>query len=228
MLKYFCYLVIVMNKKKLDIIYEDKYIIAVNKPTKLLTVSTLKEKEKTLFHEVSLYVKKKHKSNKVFIVHRLDKDTSGIVIFAKDIDTKNILQDEWNKYAQERKYIALLKGKITPNKKELRNRLSETKTNLVYIDDDNKKAKVAITKYELIKYVGNNSLVDIEILTGKKNQIRVQLANYGYPVIGDYKYNKNKTFYNRLMLHASRITLIHPITKEVLTLDARLPKEFNM
>lgn len=216
-----------MLKKKIDIIYEDKYLIAVNKPSKLLTIASNKEREKTLYHEVSEYVKKKHKSNKIFIVHRLDKDTSGIVVFAKDQNTKNLLQDNWDLYAKKREYIALLSGKVKPVKGTLKNKLVETKTNLVYVDEKNKMGKLAITKYELIKYTANNSLVNIEILTGRKNQIRVQLSNIGFPIVGDIKYGMKKSFYNRLMLHASKLTIIHPLTKEVLTLEARVPKEFK-
>ena len=124
-----------MMKKKMDIIYEDKYLLVVNKPTKLLTVATAKEKENTLYHEASMYVKKKHKSNKIFIVHRLDKDTSGVVVFAKDEKIKKLLQDNWDKYAINREYIALVKGHIKPEKNTLKNKLVETKTNMVYVDD---------------------------------------------------------------------------------------------
>ena len=227
MVKYTCYLVMVMKTKKLDIIYEDKYLLVINKPTKLLTVSTDKEKEHTLFHEASLYVKKKHKSNKVFIVHRLDKDTSGVVIFAKDEKTKRLLQENWNKYATKREYIGLVKGKISPKTNTLKNKLVETKTNQVFVDDNCKYGKTAITKYELIKYVGENSLINIEIFTGRKNQIRAQLDNYGYPIIGDMKYKKNKSFYNRLMLHASKLEVINPYNKELMIFESSLPKEFK-
>ena len=216
-----------MLKKKLDIIYEDKYIIAINKPSKLLTIASNKEKETTLYHEVSKYEKKKHKSNKIFIVHRLDKDTSGIVLFAKSEDIKKKLQDNWDKVAVKREYIALVNGKVKDKSKTLNNKLVETKTNLVYVDDNSKFGKIAITKYNLIKYVNNNSLLDIEILTGRKNQIRVQLANIGHPIVGDIKYGLKKSFYNRLMLHASKLVIIHPVTNETLLLESRLPKEFK-
>lgn len=216
-----------MLKKKLDIIYEDKYIIAINKPSKLLTIASNKEKEKTLYHEVSEYEKKKHKSNKIFIVHRLDKDTSGIVLFAKSEDIKKKLQDNWDKVAVKREYIALVNGKVRDKSKTLNNKLVETKTNLVYVDDNSKFGKIAITKYNLIKYVNNNSLLDIEILTGRKNQIRVQLANIGHPIVGDIKYGLKKSFYNRLMLHASKLVIIHPVTNETLLLESGLPKEFK-
>lgn len=221
------YLVIYMMMKKMDIIYEDKYLLVVNKPTKLLCIATSKEIENTLYHEASLYVKKKHKSNKIFIVHRLDKDTSGVVVFAKDEKTKKLLQDNWDKYAVNREYIALVKGHIKPEKNTLKNKLVETKTNMVYVDDKSKLGKHAVTKYEVINYKGNDSLIKINILTGRKNQIRVQLDYIGYPIIGDTKYGKNKSFYNRLMLHANKLELIHPVTSEKLELIARNPKEFN-
>lgn len=216
-----------MMKKKMDIIYEDKYLLVVNKPTKLLTVATAKEKENTLYHEASMYVKKKHKSNKIFIVHRLDKDTSGVVVFAKDEKIKKLLQDNWDKYAINREYIALVKGHIKPEKNTLKNKLVETKTNMVFVDDKSKFGKVAITKYEVINFKDNNSLIKINILTGRKNQIRVQLDYIGYPIVGDNKYGKNKSFYNRLMLHANKLELINPITNEKLELIARIPKEFK-
>lgn len=216
-----------MINKKMDIVYEDKYLLIINKPAKLLTVATDKEKEKTLFHEASTYVKKKHKSNKIFIVNRLDKDTSGIVVFAKDENAKKLLQNNWDKCAIKREYIALVKGIVNPKKDTLKNKLVETKTNLVYIDEKSKEGKLAITKYEFIKEVSGNSLINIEILTGRKNQIRVQLNNINHPVVGDMKYGKNKSFYNRLMLHANKLTLINPVTNEKLELSARVPKEFQ-
>ena len=120
-----------MVNKKMDIVYEDKYLLIINKPTKLLTVATDKEKEKTLYHEASMYVKKKHKSNKIFIVNRLDKDTSGIVVFAKDEKTKIMLQNNWDRFAIKREYIALVKGIINPKTNTLKNKLVETLLNIV-------------------------------------------------------------------------------------------------
>lgn len=216
-----------MINKKMDIVYEDKYLLVVNKPSKLLTVATDKEKEKTLYHEASIYVKKKHKSNKIFIVNRLDKDTSGIVVFAKDEKTKIMLQNNWDRFAVKREYIALVKGNINPKTNTLKNKLVEAKTNLVYIDEKSKEGKLAITKYNFIKKVNSDSLISIEILTGRKNQIRVQLNNINHPIVGDMKYGKNKSFYNRLMLHANKLILINPNNNEKLELSAKLPKEFN-
>ena len=137
-----------MKSKKLDIIYEDKYIIVINKPSHLLTVSTDNEKEKTLFHEVLVYEKRKNKSNKVFIVHRLDKDTSGLVLFAKDEKTKFKLQNNWDKEAK-RGYVAVVHGK-TKDKERLESYLSETKTLMVYSTPNKNIGKLAIAEYEKI------------------------------------------------------------------------------
>jgi len=215
-----------MTMKKLDIIYEDKYLIAVNKPAKLLSIASNKEKEKTLYHEVSLYVKKKHKSNKIFIVHRLDFDTSGVIVFAKDEKIKTILQSNWENKDVTREYLALVKGKIKPIKATLKNKLFEDKTHMVYVNEHHKDAKLAITSYELVGNFNDYSLVKIKIETGRKNQIRVQLNHIGYPIVGDSKYGKVKSQYNRLMLHASKLIFTHPITKEKLELIAKIPKEF--
>lgn len=147
--------------KKLDIIYEDKFILAVNKPHNLLTISTEKEKDKTLYHEVLTYIKKKNQ--KIFIVHRLDKDTSGIVLFAKNEKIKKSLQDNWSNV--QRYYVALVEGKITA-KGEIKSYLKETKTLLTY---SAKEGKFAHTKYEPIMISNKCTLLNIQILTGRKN-----------------------------------------------------------
>ena len=130
-----------MTKKKLKILYEDKYLIIINKPSGLLTIATTKEKEKTLYHQVYEYLKQKNKNNKVFIVHRLDKDTSGIVVFAKDIQSKAFLQNNWDKF--KRKYVAVVHGH-TKEKDILKNYLMETKTHLTYIVNDKKGLRTKI------------------------------------------------------------------------------------
>ena len=186
------------NKAKdFKIIYEDNNIIVVDKPYNLLTISN--GKEISLYNLVSEYVKKINKKNKIFIVHRLDKDTSGLVVFAKNIKTKNYLQDNWNKV--ERRYKAIVSG-ITKDSDILKNYLKENKNHYVYVS---KTGDLAITEYKKIKDINNNSLLDINIKTGKKNQIRVQLSNIGHPILGDRKYGINN--YKRLCLHAYKLVL---------------------
>ena len=208
--------------KDIDIIYEDSNLIVVNKPSGLLTIATEKEKEHTLYNLVSSYVKENNKNNKIFIVHRLDKDTSGVVVFAKNEKIKNDLQNNWNKIAT-RKYIAIVHGK-TKDKGSIEVSIKESKDGShSFIANGGDKA---ITKYELLASNDEYSYVDIDILTGKKNQIRVSFAHIGCPLYGDKKYGI-KDDSKRLMLHAYKLDLINPIDNKKMTFVAKTPKEFN-
>ena len=211
-----------MRSDRIKILYEDKSIIVVSKPSNLLTISTTNEKDRTMFHKVLEYERKKNKNNKVFIVHRLDKDTSGILVFAKNEKVKKILQNNWNDV--KRYYIAIVEG--VPSKKQdtIKSYLKETKTLMTY--SNNKDGKLAITKYNVLKSNKKYSLLDIEILTGRKNQIRVHMQDIGHPIIGDKKYSAATNPINRLGLHAYKITLKHPITSEEMTFEDKIPKEF--
>lgn len=205
--------------KKMDIIYEDKNLLVINKPSKLLTISDGKS-DYTLYSMAYDYIKKQHKSNKIFIVHRLDRDTSGIVVFAKDEKTKMYLQNNWNEITK-REYIAILDG-ILPNKKGiLKDYLYEDKNHFVHVSKD-KKGDLAITEYEVLKYTDNNTTVSINIKTGKKNQIRVSFANIGYPILGDKKYGNKNT---RLYLHANRLSF--RLNNKDFAFEAKLPIEYN-
>lgn len=207
-----------MKKEKLDILYEDKFLVAVNKKSGLLTIANDKEKEKTLYHEVREYLRKKN--NKVFIIHRLDKDTSGIVIFAKSEKVKKIMQNNWTDV--KRNYLALVHGILKNKKGTIKNYLKETKTLYVY-NSKEKTKDYAITEYEVINEYNNISLLSINILTGKKNQIRVALSSINHPILGDRKYGKKDGMRN-LCLHANRLEFIHPVTKKVIILDSKVPK----
>ena len=207
--------------KKLDIIYEDKELLVVNKPSKLLTISDGKT-DHTLYSMAREYVKKQHKSNKIFIVHRLDRDTSGIVVFAKNETIKKYLQDNWNKITN-REYIAILEGKLNTKKGVIKEYLLEDKTHRVYASK-NKRGEYAETSYEVINYTINNTVVKINIKTGKKNQIRVGLSNLGYPIVGDRKYGSVTNPLKRLGLHASKLDI--KINNKEFNFEAFIPKEF--
>ncbi len=207
--------------KKLDIIYEDKKIIVINKPSKMLCISDGRTNN-TLYSEVYDYVKKKHKNNKIFIVHRLDKDTSGVVIFAKDPITKKYLQDNWNKITK-REYIAILEGKLKEKKGTIKEYLLEDKTHKVYRSLNNK-GEYAETSYVVMNCTNHNTVVAILIKTGKKNQIRVAFQDLHHPIVGDKKYSAKTNPINRLGLHASKITLKMP--DKTLEFIAKNPKEF--
>lgn len=213
-----------MKKDKLDIVYEDKWLIIINKPSHLLTIGTDSEKEKTLFHKVIMYEKRKNKNNKVFVVHRLDKDTSGLVIFAKNQYIKNKLQNNWEKV--NRGYVAIVNGK-TKDKDTLKSYLMETKTLYVYSTQDKKNGKLAITEYEKQAENKKLTLLKIKLKTGRKNQIRVQLNDNGNPIVGDKKYGNIKFDpLRRLCLDANFLDFIHPVTRKRILIEKDVPKEF--
>ena len=196
-----------MKKKKMDIIYEDKELLVINKPSGLLTIATEKENHKTLYHEAREYIKKQNPKNKIFIVHRLDKDTSGIVLFAKSEKMKKYLQNNWNDLVKTREYVAIVEGNIKQQQECLKYYLKENKRLHVYVTND-KTGELAITKFSALSKTKAYSLLKVNIETGKKNQIRASLNEYGYPIIGDKKYNSKKNLLGRLGLHASFLEIV--------------------
>lgn len=206
----------------IDIIYEDESYLVVNKPSGMLTIATEKEKNRTLYHQVREYVKSKNKHNKIFIVHRLDKETCGLVLFSKDETLKLKLQENWENIAIHREYTAVVKGIMTKKKDRLVSYLKENQANMVFSSKD-KSGKLAITNYE-VKKENQNSLLKILIETGRKNQIRVQLNDIGHPIIGDIKYGNIKA--KKLLLCANRLDIKDPRTKKVLSFEINTPREF--
>lgn len=212
-----------MKKNRISILYEDKEILIVEKKAGLLCVSTEKEKEKTLFHQVYLYIKQKNKHNKIFIVNRLDRDTSGIVVFAKEERTKFALQNNWNEYAKVREYTALVEGVFQKKKGR---KISFLKENSAYKTYSAKEGKKAITDYEVWMENESYSLLKISILTGRKNQIRVHMQELHAPIVGDFKYGAKTNPLNRLCLHANYLKLYHPSKKIWLEISSPIPKKF--
>ena len=219
--------VVEINKKKannnINIIYEDNDIIVIDKPSKILTISNKNEKVNTLYRMVSDYLKKEHK--KVFIIHRLDFDTSGIIMFDKSQRVQKLYQDNWNDLAKIREYTAIVDG-ITANKGHIESYLKQTKTLLVY-SSKNKDGLFAITDYEKIGGNSKYSMLKILISTGRRNQIRCHMADIGHPILGDYRYKCKINPIDRLCLHANRLEIINPITKELMVFNSNIPKEFN-
>ena len=216
------------NTKELpfEILFEDAHIVVVNKPSGLLTIATEKEKERTLYHMVREYLVGKDKRARIFIVHRLDKDTSGIVIFAKNEKIKNKLQENWNEYVILREYVAVVHGKLKDKRGRIVQNLKETKTNLVYVTkkDDGKEA---ITNYNVIKENENYSMISINIETGRKNQIRVAFQSVNNPIVGDKKYGLKNDKEDRLYLHANRLKIYYPEIKKEILFATETPGEFK-
>ncbi len=211
----------------MKILYEDRDILVVNKDCGLLTVSNDKVREKTAYFLLNNYVRKgNQKSRKrVFIVHRLDRDTSGVLVFAKSLDAKRYLQDQWPAF--NKTYVAVVHGILPKKDGTIVSYLVENQAHKVYSVNDAKLGKLARTKFRVVKESARYSLLEIQLLTGRKNQIRVHFADKGHPVAGDRKYGENKKGGRRLALHAASLTIFHPHTKEAVTFESPAPSYFK-
>ncbi len=206
---------------RLQILYEDTDFIAVNKPFGLLSIKD-KTKEETMYQIVSSYLKEKEKNSHIFVLHRLDKDTSGVLVFAKKEKIKYQMQAKWNSLVTLREYIALVEGNMKKEKGRIETYLDETSTHLVY-STSKEKGKLAITNYNVIKRKNGYTYLRITLETGRKHQIRVSMKDLGYPIAGDKKYGAKTDPFKRLMLHASKIEFINPNTKKKILIEAPLP-----
>lgn len=209
------------------ILYEDDHLIVVNKPAKLLSVATDKEKNRTAYHMVTDYVKSRRVDDRIFILHRLDRDTSGVLMFARDPETKELFQSKWNEIITRRGYLAVVEGVPKPDRDTIRSYLVETDTHLSFSGRPGPNAKEAITSYEVKKAGGGYALLDINIETGRKNQIRVHMKELGCPVAGDKQYGARTNPIGRLCLHANELSFTHPATGEQVTFKAKMPRDFN-
>lgn len=209
------------------IIYEDEDIIVVDKPAGMLSVATDRESQNTAYHIVTEYMKSKARPGRVFIVHRLDRDTSGVLLLAKNEDAKNILQESWEASAKKRGYTALVEGRVLSAEGRIESWLLQTKTLLVYSSDRPGDGKQAITNYRLIRASDSYSMLEITLETGRKNQIRVHMNDIGHPVVGDKKYGASSNPLGRLGLHASALIIRHPKSGEELQFLSPLPKAFE-
>ena len=217
----------VFRHPMLRIVFEDDYLIIVDKAAGLLSMGTDRDKEKTAYRILSDYVKRGDLRNKIFIVHRLDRETSGLLMFAKTPMAQTKMQSDWDNAVLERKYVALIEGRPEKSSGELRSYLAENAAMNVYSTDP-EHGKLAITRYNVLNSKGKYSLVELELLTGRKNQIRVHMQEFGYPVAGDKKYGAQTNPGRRLMLHASKLQFIHPITRENLVFETPIPSKFKV
>ena len=211
------------KKSNLDIIYEDEYFLVINKPAGLLSISTTKEKEKTAYHLVREFIKNRKKSDKIFVLHRLDKDTSGVLVFVKDNTLKHLLQNNWDKYVKTREYIALVTGPVK-DIDDYTCYLKEIGPDKVIVTNK-KEGKIAVTSIKTINKNNKYSLVKVNIKTGRRNQIRVVLNHLGCSIVGDKKYGGIKS--NRLYLHASKLTIINPLNNKIYTFESSVPSSFK-
>lgn len=212
----------------LTIIYEDRDLLIVDKPPGLLTISTESEKARTLYVQLTDYVRKGNPKsrNRIFIVHRLDREASGILVFAKNVVVKHRLQEQWPEV--KKKYLAVVHGKCTRHSEIITSYLAENRAHVVYQTSDTSKGKLARTAYKVLKTTAHFSLLEIDLLTGRKHQIRVHLADMGHPIVGDKKYGQADRAHNRLALHAVSIAFNHPVTGASCCFATTVPAYLNM
>lgn len=210
----------------LKILYEDAYIIVVEKKEGLLSVASEHQKERTAQHILTEYVKRQNRNNRVFVVHRLDRETSGVMMFAKDEKTQHNLRDNWHDIVFDRRYVALVMGDMEKDQGTVESWLTDRK---LYVSsspyDDG--GKYSVTHYRTIKRANGFSMIELQLETGRKNQIRAQMEYIGHPIAGDSKYGAETNPAGRLMLHAQRLNFIHPETGEEMRFDTRIPDAFK-
>ena len=215
------------ERKDLPILYEDDDIIAINKPSGLLSVATDREKGKTAYRLISDYVAATNPKARVYVVHRLDEDTSGVLIFAKKYEVREALQNHWQEMVETRAYYAIVEGKMEKEEALLQDYLTQNDLNLVYVTKNKAVGKLATTHYKVIAFNNPYSLLDVHISSGRKNQIRVQLGSRGHYVIGDDKYGEPADPIKRLGLHAYQLTFTNPITGKRYDFVTPMPDPFK-
>ena len=210
----------------LKIVYEDAYLIVVEKKEGLLSVATDHQKERTAQHILSEYVKRTHRNNRVFVVHRLDRETSGLMMYAKDEKTQHTLRDNWHDIVVDRRYVSIVMGDMERDQGQIRTWLTDRK---LYVSSSNYDdgGKLSITHYKTIKRANGFSMMELDLETGRKNQIRVHMSELGHPVVGDQRYGCEIDPLGRLALHAFKLCFYHPVTGELMEFETPYPASFR-
>lgn len=214
------------KQRGLSIVFEDQYLIVIEKQEGVLSIATEKQKDNNAYSTLSNYVKKQSLGNRIFIVHRLDRETSGLMIFAKSERIQKLLQESWNDTIEERTYLAVTEGPVEKEEGTIVSYLVESKALIVYSTQNPGSGQKAITHYEVLRRSSKYSLVKFNLETGRKNQIRVHAKDIKHPIVGDAKYGATSNPINRLGLHAWVLSFKHPITKENLRFETEVPAKF--
>ena len=213
-------------KLPFPILYEDEEILVVDKPAGLLSMAHERERYRTAYRMATDYMSRKNPRGRVFIVHRLDRDTSGVLLFAKSEAVKRAYQDNWGELVRRRGYLAVVEGRMEKAQGTVRSRLRETTAHRVYSAAPGQDGREAVTRFTLQESGKRYSLLEVDIDTGRKNQIRVHMADLGHPVVGDRKYGAAASPLNRLCLHAHILELVNPVTGRDMLFKAPVPKDF--
>ena len=216
----------VFYNRRLKLVYEDDDIIVVNKGYGLLSMGTDKIKDGTAYSILRDYLKWKDPRNKIFIVHRLDRDTSGLMVFAKSVEAKERLQHNWNNMVLSRKYLAVVEGNPDPEEGEVRGYLAENSRFEVYSTNNPEEGQLAVTRYKTLRSRNGFSLMEVSLDTGRKNQIRVHMKDLGHPITGDRRYGAKSSPIHRMALHAQTLRFVHPITRKDMNFSTPIPASF--
>jgi len=208
------------------ILFEDKDLIVIDKPSGLLTVATDKEKRKTAYSLLSAYVKKQDPDNLIFIIHRLDRETSGLLLFAKNEEVKHKIQQNWKTTVSQRTYVGVVEGQVAQQKGTITSWLTESKAFIVYSSKNPKNGHKAVTHYKKLKENARYTLLQINLETGRKHQIRVHMQDINHPIIGDKKYGSTSNPIKRMGLHAQVLAFTHPATGEACRFETAVPNQF--
>lgn len=218
-----------LQHPKLRLIYEDDYIIIVDKKEGLLTMATHRESNETTAYSIlKSHLKKANPRAELYTVHRLDRETSGVLMFAKAKNIQQALQENWHQVVTQRLYTALVEGCPETEENTITSWLTEHEKSLrVHSSPTDNGGQKAVTHYKVTKSNGAYSLLDVQLETGRKNQIRVHMAEIGHPVVGDKKYGKGLSSIKRIGLHARILEFIHPVTRKKVRFESPIPKAFN-
>ncbi|MCM1077282.1 MAG: RluA family pseudouridine synthase [Bacteroides sp.] len=216
----------VFYNRRLKLVYEDDDIIVVNKGYGLLSMGTDKIKDGTAYSILREYLKWKDPRNKLFIVHRLDRDTSGLMVFAKSQEAKERLQHNWNNMVLSRTYLAVVEGKPEPEEGIVKSYLAENSKFEVYSTQNPEEGQLAITRYKTLKSRNGYSLMEVSLDTGRKNQIRVHMKDLGHPIAGDRRYGAKSSPIHRMALHAQTLRFVHPMTRKDMNFTTPIPASF--
>lgn len=219
---------VVLKHPRLQLVYEDDDVIVINKGYGLLSVGTqTHRKEETAYDILRNYVKTQNPANKIYVVHRLDRDTSGLMMFAKTEEAQETLRHNWNNMVLDRLYVALLEGYVEEDEGFVKSRLTENSQFVVYSTEEEGEGKLALTRYRVLKRANGLSLVEFSLDTGRKNQIRVHASEMGHPIMGDRKYGAKESRLHRLCLHARTLRFAHPITRKDMRFELPVPAKFQ-
>lgn len=210
----------------LRILHEDDDVIVVFKDAGLLSIASPQETELTAYRQLTAHVRLAGANNRIFVLHRLDRETSGIMMFAKSERVQQKMQDSWNEVVKERSYVALVEGLVKKPEGTIASWLKESSTLKMYSSQRPNDGQYAVTHYKVLKASRSFSLLEVYLETGRKNQIRVHMQDIGHPVVGDKKYGSKSKAIGRLGLHARVLSFEHPTTGQVLRFESPIPKPF--